>query len=90
MLKGPLPTELTAATLMLYSLPNTRSFAMMYLSVLVRWYVILLLLIITIYSVSKPLCSEQSTSPHVILLAVAFSGQTETVPVGALVGAIED
>ena len=48
LLKGPLPTELTAATLMLYSVPNTKSFNMIFLSVLVRLYVILLLLIITV------------------------------------------
>ena len=31
-LKGPLPIEFTPATLMLYTLPNTRSFTMTYLS----------------------------------------------------------
>ena len=39
-LKGPLPIEFTPAILMLYTLPNTRSFTMTYLSLLVRFYVI--------------------------------------------------
>ena len=54
-LNGPLPIEFTPATLMLYTLPNTRSFTMTYLSVLVRLYVIVLLLMITIYSMILPL-----------------------------------
>ena len=71
-LKGLLPIEFTPATLMLYTLSNTRSFTMIYLSVLVRLYVILLLLMITIYSIILPLRRLQSISSHMILFAVKF------------------
>ena len=72
-LNGPLPTELTAATLMLYTVPNTSSFTYIFF-------------IRILYSMNLPLSCEQLTSFHTTLLVTGLTWSDVGKPTGTIQG----